>query len=304
MDTSEMVVMEPASPTVQNPFGATVRAGSGSVADTAAASREIADVQALVYLAKQYPRNPVVASDRLLTACQRVTLASVATYVYQKGGTNISGPSIRLAEEIARNWGNIDYGWQEVERLRASSRVKAYAWDMETNLRRTITFEVPHIRYTKNGSYPLKDDRDLYECVANNASRRVRACILAVIPSDVVDAATNQCQRTLVTSCEITPERIRKMVDEFGKLGVTRPQIESRIQRSLEAIQPAQFVNLMGIYTSLKDGMSEVSQWFDVETPSTATATATEKLRAKLSPKPEKKATSESENRSDATEAR
>ncbi|MBQ7110481.1 MAG: hypothetical protein IJO06_04585 [Thermoguttaceae bacterium] len=39
-----------------------------------------------------------------MTACQRPGLASVAVYVYPRGGSKISGPSIRLAEEIARNW--------------------------------------------------------------------------------------------------------------------------------------------------------------------------------------------------------
>ncbi len=96
------------SATVQNPFGAPLAQGGASNISTAQiVSREIAEMQAQIYLAKQFPRDQRQATDRILTACQRPGLASVAVYVYPRGGSNISGPSIRLAEEIARNWDDV-----------------------------------------------------------------------------------------------------------------------------------------------------------------------------------------------------
>ncbi|MDT1904179.1 hypothetical protein FPK34_26285, partial [Acinetobacter baumannii] len=71
------------------------------------------------------------------------------------------------------------------------STVEAFAWDVETNTRQTKVFQVPHIRYTRNGSKKLTDPRDIYELVANNGARRLRACILGVIPGDVIDDAVN-----------------------------------------------------------------------------------------------------------------
>jgi hypothetical protein len=183
-------------------------------------------------------------------------------YEYARGGTDISGPSIRLAEAIAQAWGNIQYGVRELSRDPETATVQAYAWDLETGTRREVTFQVPLIRSTRNGSYRLEDPRDIYETVANQGARRVRACILALIPGDIVDAAVEQCEVTMRAKADVSPESISRMVEAFGALGVTREQIERRIQRRLDSITPAQVVQLKKIYASLRDGMSHVSDWF------------------------------------------
>ena len=120
-------------------------------------------------------------------------------YEYPRGGTKVTGPSIRLAEAMAQNWGNLDYGIIELEQKNGESQVMAYAWDLETNTRQTKIFSVPHIRSTKKGNVTLTDPRDIYELVANQGARRVRACILGVIPGDVIDSALVQCNATLLS---------------------------------------------------------------------------------------------------------
>lgn len=273
---------------VANPFGSDYKeCGIGTVQ---AASHELAEMQAQIYLAKQFPRDQREASERILNACQRPGLANVAVYSYARGGTNISGPSIRLAEEIARNWGNLECGWNELERNEDSSKLRAFAWDKETNVLKTLFFFVPHYRTTKQGRKRITDERDLYELLANQAARRMRNCILALIPGDVIDAAVEQCQKTMVTHVDISPESIKKLVDAFGAFGVTRAQIEKRIQRRIDAITPAQVVRMREIYTSLHDGMSSPVDWFESETgkdetgetPAPAATAATESLKTEL----------------------
>lgn len=264
---------------VTNPFGTLTT--SQSVGTAQVVSHELAEMQAQIYLAKQFPRDQRKATDQILTACQRPGLASVAVYSYARGGSSISGPSIRLAEEICRDWGNIECGWNELERLEDSSKLRAFAWDKETNVLKTLFFFVPHYRSTKAGRKRITDERDLYELLANQAARRMRNCILALIPGDVVDAAVAQCERTMVTSCEINSETIKKLVEAFSAFGVTKRQIETRIQRNLDSITPAQFVRMREIYTSLKDGISEPSDWFEASEENPA-ATATETLKDAL----------------------
>jgi hypothetical protein len=202
-----------------------------------------------------------------MNACSRPGLAAHALYQYAKGGTDITGPSIRMAEAIAQNWGNLDFGFREVSQANGESTVEAYAWDLETNVRQTKVFQVPHIRHTKAGAYPVKDPREVYEMIANQAARRVRACILGIIPGDVIEQAVTQCESTLKTSTPVTPEQVKKMVESFATKGVTKSQIEKRIQRSLDAITPAQMVSLRKIFNSLNDGMSAPADWFDAEAP-------------------------------------
>lgn len=258
-----------------------------------ASSREIAEVQGAILLAKKFPRDEQEAIERIMIACQRPTLAEGALYQYARGGTAITGPSIRLAEAIAQQWGNISFGVRELEQRNGESTVEAFAWDMQTNTRQVKTFQVPHTRHTKKGSYRLQDSRDIYEMVANQGARRLRACILGVIPGDVVEAAAKQCEETMKAKADTTPDAIKKMLEAYKEYGVTKEMIEKRIQRKLDAITPAQKIGLGKIYNSLKDGMSTAAEWFEVTIVDTADTTApqtgNEGLKNKLKQAKDKK---------------
>lgn len=227
-------------------------------------SKAIAEVQAAMVIAKRFPRDPIAATDRILNDCTRPKLAESALYSYSRGGSEITGPSIRLAEAIAQKWGNIQSGIKELERKNGESTVEAYAWDLETNTKMSKTFTVKHIRHTKKVDYKLEDPRDIYELVANDGARRQRACILGVIPGDVVEAAVAQCEATLKATTDTSPENIKRLMDAFASYGVTQEMLEKRIQCRMDAIKPAQVVGLKKIYTSLRDGMSTVGTWFEL----------------------------------------
>ena len=280
-----------------NPFGdaqIAARPNGGALAQSDQ-QRAIAEVQAAMMIARMNPRDPIAAMDRILNACSRPTLANAAVYTYNRGGSDVSGPSIRLAEAMAQSWGNMQFGIRELDQRNGESTVQAFAWDVETNTRREVTFQVPHLRYTRNGSKRLEDPRDIYEMVANQGSRRLRACILAVIPGDVTEAAVAQCETTMHTTADTSPEAVQKLVKAFAEFGVTKEQIEKRIQRRADAIQPAQIVGLRKVYASLRDGMSAAGDWFDpIETQDGAAPTAAsaadkakEAIRSRSAKKPD-----------------
>lgn len=235
----------------------------GNAATMVAQTREMAEAIAAMQMAKMCPRDVVAARDRILNACTRPKLAVGACYTYSRGGTDVTGPSIRLAEMLAQNWGNMSFGIRELEQRNGESTCEAFAWDMETNARQTKVFQVPHIRHTKKGDVRLTDPRDIYELVANNGARRLRACILGIIPGDIVEEAVEACDTTMATKFEVTPERLKKMLEVFAGYGVTKEQIEARVQCHLEAIKPAQLANLGKILNSIKDGMSKAEDWFE-----------------------------------------
>lgn len=249
----------------RNPFhdesGAVVRLPIGSAAN-AEQQRAVAEVQARMLIARAHPRNPIGAMDDILRDCTRPSLAKSALYQYSRGGQAVSGPSIRLMESIARRWGNIASGIVELSRSDGYSECKAYAWDLETGYYDERQFQVRHWRDTKGGGYRLTDERDIYELIANMGQRRKRSVLQTVIPGDVTEAAEEQCEQTLRTTVDMTPEALRRLADAFEPYGVTRMQLEKRIQCRLEAIRPAQVVQLRKIYMSLKDGMSFADDWF------------------------------------------
>lgn len=247
---------------VSNPFGAaSQRQEQGLVA--VEQQRAIQEVQAAMVIAKKFPRNPVEATDRILQACSRPTLAEGALYSYNRGGADVTGPSIRLAEALAQAWGNMQFGIRELEQRKGESIVEAFAWDVETNTKQLKIFTVPHIRHTRNGQKRLEDPRDIYELVANNGARRLRACILGVIPGDVIEAAQRQCEVTLNTHADTSPESIKRMLDTFSaEFGVTTEQVQAYLGRRADAMLPAQYVQMRKIYASLRDGMSKPGDWF------------------------------------------
>ncbi|ARL25461.1 hypothetical protein [Burkholderia pseudomallei] len=279
---------------IESPFGNT----RAELAQTAGArqdqSREIADAQVMYLMAQQFPRNQKESMDRILDAFTRLTLAEKSQYEYSRGGTEIRGPSIKAMEAIAAEWGNIDVAW----RIRSRgidgrgipfSEVEAWALDTQTRTRKRIGFVVSHWRDTKKGGYQLTDERDIYELCANMAQRRVRACIEAVVPTDVVEAAMAQADVTL-QKVDTSAEAMQKMLAAFQPFGVTKAHIEKRIQRELGSIKPTQVVSLKRIYASLRDGMSEAADWFDVpreaSEPETGTtpagATKAESIKARM----------------------
>jgi hypothetical protein len=249
--------------------------------------RATSEVQGAIILAKRFPRNQMDALDRIVVACQRPGLAEQALYSYARGGTEITGPSIRLAEAIAQNWQNLQFGIRELEQRNGESTVEAFCWDVENNTRHVKTFQVKHERYTRKGSYKLEDPRDIYEVTANQGARRLRAAILAIIPGDVIESAVSECEQTLKAKADTSPDALKKLVTAFEAFKITKEQIENRIQRRLDTITPAQLIQLRKIYNSLKDGMSAAADWFEI-TLAKAESKGVETLKDKIKKQKEK----------------
>lgn len=100
-------------------------AGQG-VLGQANVSREIEEVKGQIFMAKSYPRNIFQSEQRIIDNCKRPSLAQVAMYQYPRGGQQVLGSSIRLAEVLAQNWGNLAFGIQELEQRNGESVAKAY----------------------------------------------------------------------------------------------------------------------------------------------------------------------------------
>jgi hypothetical protein len=227
-------------------------------------SRAVQEVQAALVVAKRFPRNTNQVFTRIIDSCKRITFAQQAMYSYPRGGEIVTGPSIRLAEVLAQNYGNLDFGIREIERRNGVSIAESYCWDMETNTKQTKIFEVVHEIHTKKGVKKLSDPRDIYELVANNSARRLRACILGIIPADLTEAAVNQCKET-VANGDGAPlaDRIRKMILAFKDLGVSQEMLEKRLSHSMDLTTPDEIVELSGIYTTVRDKQAKRNDFFD-----------------------------------------
>lgn len=230
------------------------------------ASRAIAEAQGKLVIAKRFPRDEVQAYAKAMEACQRPTMAEKAFYSFPRGSQTVEGPTIRFAEELARCWGNIDYGIKELSQDDGKSEMQAYAWDLETNAQSVQNFTNPHQRENKGKMVTLTSQRDIYENNANMATRRLRSRILAILPSWFVEDCIAECKKTLAGQNE-TPlvDRVKKMVVQFAKLGVTQEQIETRLKKKIDTMNADDFVEYIGIYNAIKQGESKIADWFEAE---------------------------------------
>lgn len=260
-------VITTTGPSPANPFaraGLSEHVNAGTI--EIESSRAIAEAQGKLVIAKRFPRNEALAYSKIIESCKRKGLAEEATYSFPRGRQTVSGPSIRLAEELARAWGNIDYGIRELSRKEGVSEMEAYAWDLETNTTSSQKFSVRHIRDRNSdngGAVALTDERDIYELTANQGARRLRARILAILPPDIVEASLAECKRTLQgNNDEPIADRVRRVVRAFEKYGVNAVMIEARLGHSLDNVLPEEIADLQGIFNSLKGGMSKAGDWF------------------------------------------
>lgn len=247
-------------------------------------SRAIQEVQGAMIIAKRFPRDTTAAFSRIIEACKRPSLAKAALYSYPRGGETVTGASIRLAEVMAQNYGNLEFGIREIERQQGRSIAESYCWDLETNVKQSKIFEVPHEIYTKRGTKKLTDPRDLYELVANMGARRLRACILGIIPADIREDAETRCKKTLADGGgEPIADRIKRMVLAFKDFGVTIEMLEKRLGHKIDLTIGEEIVDLQGIYNALKDKQAKRADFFDVndtaQDPEGKAASLSEKLR-------------------------
>ena len=263
------------APAVTGNFLADNRQQSGSVLAASNEASELAAVKGQVFMAKQYPRDIEFSWQKILTECQRTTLAEKAVYSFPRGKETVTGPSIRLAEVLARNFGNIKFSYDVLERRPMKGRepgasvIRAWAWDLENNVMVERKFEVKHYRAIKGGGYNLTDDRDIYELEANMASRRIRACILQIIPGDITDAAVAACRQTatsgiaqLMSDKAQRPKLIAKMIRLFEKMGVNKDDLEDFLNCKSDDWNADHMMRLKEVKNSLDDNTVTLGDYF------------------------------------------
>lgn len=258
-------------------------------------SKELSEIKGKMYLARQFPRDPDYSLQCALRECDRKELAEAAQYEFPKGDSVVKGPSIRLVEVLARHWGNITSGVDEIESKDGETTIKSYAWDLETNVSDSKTFTVKHERSVGKGekrrSYKLTDERDIYEMVANKGARRKRACLLSVLPGWYVDAAVNACEETLkrsLTEGRTMEEVIANVVSAFAEFDITPEQIEEKLGKEVANLSKNDVVKLRHLYSAIKDGFVKPCDAFgiapepDKAVPSESEADALDALNARL----------------------
>lgn len=223
-------------------------------------ARAIAEVQAAVTVAQAIPRDVRRATEEMRDACGRLALASRAFYSVPNRG---NGPSVHLARELARIWGNLDYSVRELRRDDDAhqSEVLATAWDQQTNVRSSRSFQVPHEKMSGGHRKKIVDLDDIYRNNQNVGAKAVREAIFSVLPRWLVEDAQELCRATL-NSGEGKPveQRIAEAVQAFDGIGVNLARLEAKVGKARGQWSPADVAQLGIDYTSVtRDGVDAAS---------------------------------------------
>jgi hypothetical protein len=222
------------------------------------------EMEGAIVMARRFPRNEDKAFSSIMKACSRPTFAADCCYSFPRGGEAIEGPSVYLAREAARCWGNIRYGVDIIRDDAGNRQIRGWAWDMETNTRVAAEDSFAKLAYRKKGGWVKPDERELRELTNRRAAIMIRNCILSLIPSDLIEDAVKESKKTLEKGAAANPDEARKLVIKaFAAIGVPVDELEKYLKHPLAQSSPAEIANLRTVYKSISDGNSKWSEYVE-----------------------------------------
>ena len=205
-----------------SPFDLTVEQQS-ELQSTAVAKGREAEVKARYAMALHRPRNDNDCLISIQQTCRNKRFASKAKYAKPVGQSKIVGPSIRLAEELARQYKNILVQQTTIYEDLVKRIIMVSVSDLETNM--GYTKEIPINKTVERKSHKGRDvvaerlnaygervfvvlatEDELQNKEAALASKAIRNGVLRVIPEHILDAALEVVDETMRAKVAEDPE--------------------------------------------------------------------------------------------------
>jgi hypothetical protein len=270
------------------------------LAPSAAMMEKQTEIQGAIIVARRFPRNEEAAFERLIRSSRRTSFAEEAEYSFPRGGTTVTGPSVSLAREAARLWGNIRYGLEVVLDTSEERHIRGWAWDLETNTKVAAEDYFAKLIQRKGKGGPVQwvkpDERDLRELTFRRGAILVRNCLLQLLPRDLIEDARSQCRATLAKDAAQDPDSARKAIlRAFSEINVSADQLQAYLGHPVGQSTAEEIAELRAVYQSIKDGNSTWSEYVETKREETAAATATtgasqadllDELRPGVTPEP------------------
>lgn len=221
-----------------------------------------AEVDQQITTARAYPRSITKAVQNITSlATLDEQSAEECVYALPRGGKPITGPSVRLAEIIASQWGNSRVGARVVHVDRKEMFVEAEGvfHDLESN---TATTARVRRRISDKKGRLLSDDMIV---VTGNAACSIakRNAILGGVPKGVWRKAYDQVEAVLSGDVQTLAERKERAFKAFAAFGVTPEMLCASLGiGGPDDITVEHIGVLTGMRSALKNGEETVETMF------------------------------------------
>lgn len=222
-----------------------------------------ADLDIQITTAKHYPRNIQKGFQNALSTVQSSReIAESCFYTVPRGGKKISGPSVRLAEIMASNWGNLRVKTTIVDEGRDSVVCQASCIDLETNV--GVSVEVRRRITNKEGQ---RYSDDMINTTTNAASSiAFRNAIFKVIPAVYVQPIYDAARVLAVGKESDLDDRRNRCIKYFESLGVPSTVLLKHLGKMKATdIKLDDIEYLLGIQGALRDGDADVDEIFSLK---------------------------------------
>lgn len=226
---------------------------------------EKAATESQVTTAKRYPRNLVRVQDQMKNFVSMDTeTAASCFYKLPRGGKNIEGPSVRLAEIALSSYQNAKVGTRILETVTTGANphvvIQAVAYDLENNIQVGIE---KRRRITKKKSKETIDEDDIQLAVNACSAVAYRDVVFKMIPRTLYEPVFKHAKLIAVGTQKTLPDRVAKAIEAFQKLGIEKNTVLGKFGYKKESeISLDDLETLIGIFSAIKDGELSIDEAF------------------------------------------
>ena len=220
------------------------------------------EIDSAIATAREFPRDiERFQKNAAMMALVDEDTAASCFYALDRGGKAIEGPSVRMAEIIATQYGNLRFGSRIVEIGEKFVTVLGVCHDLETNVAAQVDVSR---RITNRRGERFNDDMIM---VTQNAALAIafRNAVFRVIPRVYTEELFRACKAKVRGGDDPGKlnERRRQMIQYFGNLGVAESDILRYLRRdSVEKIDADNLVHMRGVATAITEAYSSIYDIF------------------------------------------
>jgi hypothetical protein len=221
-----------------------------------------AEIDVQISTAKTFPRDLqrcIQNTEFLATSSQEI--AENCIYILPRGGKSIEGPSVRLAEIVASQFGNLNSGARIIGNDGKTITAQGICHDLETNNR--ITVEVRRKITDKNGRTYSED----MQVIAGNAAMAIafRNAIFKVIPAAFTNPIFEKCKQIAKGTDASLSKRRDAAFSWFHTKEITAEMIFEHFDvRNKEEINIEMLSMLSGYKSAVVNDSADIKEIFSV----------------------------------------